>query len=235
MLRITLPCFLTIVFAVSSIFMINTAISVDLGIHAQTFVIKEEGFSKMMKRRASEIDIEKEQEKMVKKATKSVKNPLPVSSVKPATEDREFLYEPVYVLREEMRLPNNQLIYPAGTKVNALKHMELHRRLIFIDARIEEQKEWLQEQLQVKNTEVEVDQQNDQLLEDRIILIGGSVFEVKELLSLPNKNNVYFDQKGELVTRFGIKASPAIAVQDGKYLRIKEYAVIDTKTSKEER
>jgi len=36
---------------------------------------------------------------------------------------------------------------------------------------------------------------------------------------------VYFDQAGELTTRFGIKGSPALAEQDGKSLKIVEVAL----------
>lgn len=40
-------------------------------------------------------------------------------------------------------------------------------------------------------------------------------------------NKVYFDQYGELVGKFGIKASPAVVVQDGLQLKIEEVLVND--------
>jgi hypothetical protein len=36
---------------------------------------------------------------------------------------------------------------------------------------------------------------------------------------------VYFDQAGELTTKFGIKASPAVVVQDGLMLKIEELSL----------
>ena len=68
----------------------------------------------------------------------------------------------------------------------------------------------------------------DQLepVEDRVILIGGSVFKLKEELGDSDEDKVYFDQGGELTTRFGIKASPAIVVQDGgMQLKIEEVSL----------
>jgi hypothetical protein len=58
--------------------------------------------------------------------------------------------------------------------------------------------------------------------EDRVILIGGSVFKLKEELSDTHADKVYFDQSGELITKFGIKASPAIVVQEGLQIKIEE-------------
>jgi len=37
---------------------------------------------------------------------------------------------------------------------------------------------------------------------------------------------VYFDQNGELTTRFGITGSPAVVVQDGLRLKIDEIKLI---------
>jgi hypothetical protein len=50
---------------------------------------------------------------------------------------------------------------------------------------------------------------------------GGSPFILRDELG----KEVYFDQNGELTTRFGIKATPAIVVQDGENLKIVEVAI----------
>ena len=67
----------------------------------------------------------------------------------------------------------------------------------------------------------------DQLepVEDRVILIGGSVFKIKEELGELHADKVYFDQAGELSFKFGIKASPAVVVQEGLALKIEESEV----------
>ena len=48
--------------------------------------------------------------------------------------------------------------------------------------------------------------------------VAGSPLKLKEEL----KQDVYFDQSGELSKRFGIKASPALLVQEGNQLKITE-------------
>jgi conjugal transfer pilus assembly protein TraW len=93
--------------------------------------------------------------------------------------------------------------------------MQLNRRLFFIDERIGGQGKWLKEQLQQGVLE------NQKEVEDKIILVGGSPFILRDELG----KEVYFDQNGELTTRFGIKATPAIVVQDGENLKIVEVAI----------
>ena len=113
-------------------------------------------------------------------------------------------------------LPYGKVLHKAGTTVNPLEHMDLNRRLFFIDSREATQVEWLQEQLNNPLPE------QKEPVEDRIILVGGSVFKLKEDLGQKHEDKVYFDQSGELTTRFGIKHSPAIASQEGLKIRIDE-------------
>lgn len=63
-------------------------------------------------------------------------------------------------------------------------------------------------------------------IEDRVILVGGSHFKIKEELGREHEDKVYFDQNGELTSKFGIKASPAIVTQDGLILKIEEIKLI---------
>ena len=58
-----------------------------------------------------------------------------------------------------------------------------------------------------------------------MILVGGSVFKLQELLGQEHADKVYFDQAGELTTKFGIKASPAIVEQEGLRLKIEEIVI----------
>lgn len=188
----------------------------DLGKLANTFKIEEEAFTQMMKRKLAEIDMEAEREKMQKIAIDRVENPVPVIGITGADSNRTFYFDPTYTLDEDAVLPCGRVLHKAGTTVNPLEHMDLNRRLFFIDSREASQVEWLQEQL---NNPLP-DQKEP--VEDRIILVGGSVFKLKEILGQKHEDKVYFDQSGELTTRFGIKHSPAIAAQEGLKIRIDE-------------
>jgi len=101
--------------------------------------------------------------------------------------------------------------------VNPLEHMDLNRRMFFVDGRNNEQIEWLKEQLKTPSPKVK-----NQIIEDRVILVGGSIFKIKEELGETHSDKVYFDQGGELSIKFGIKASPAVAYQEDLQIKIEE-------------
>lgn len=190
--------------------------AVDLGKVGNTFRIEEEAFTLMMKRKLEEVDMEKERKKIEKIARDKIENPAPVKGISAATEERTFYFDPTYILDKDVVLPNGTILHKARTKVNPLEHMNLNRRLFFVDSRQQEQVQWLKEQL---NNPV-ADQK--ELVEDRIILVGGSVFKLKEELNQKHADKVFFDQHGELITKFAIKHSPAIAYQEGFKIRIDE-------------
>ena len=169
----------------------------------------------MLQRKLGALDLKKEEERMRKAAEERVKNPAPVSGIVPAKETREFWHDPTYILTEDAVLPCGRVLYKAGTRVNPLDYMDLDRRLFFIDGREEKQVEWLKSRL------LQDSSSGENQIEDRIILVGGSPVELQDKLGF----EVYFDQAGELTTRFGIKGSPALAEQDGKSLKIVEVAL----------
>lgn len=204
---------------VMSVFVVTFASSTqarDLGKHGQVFAIKEEGFTAMIQRKLETIDMEEHKAKMQQIAKDKVLNPTPVYGIEKATEDRSFYYDPTYVVEEDIKLPCGKILHKAGASVNPLEIMDLNRKLFFIDGRDEEQVAWLKEQLGNPLRE------QKQVIEDRVILVGGSVFKMQEKLGEDHAGKVYFDQKGELTTRFGIKASPAKAEQEGLQIRIDE-------------
>lgn len=192
------------------------AMAKDLGKVANTFEIIEEPFSQMMKRKLEQVDMEEERKKMESIARDRVENPIPVAGIIESQESRTFYFDPTYTLEEDAVLPCGKVLHKAGTRVNPLDHMDLNRRLFFVDSRKENQIEWLEKQLNNPITN------QKEIIEDRVILVGGSVFKLKEKLGEQHADKVYFDQSGELTTKFGIKAVPAIAKQEEKKIRIDE-------------
>jgi conjugal transfer pilus assembly protein TraW len=199
----------------------NSVFGVDLGKHGQSFAIEEEGFIEMIKRKLAEIDINKEQQKMQAIARDRVENPKGGQGIEAAITSRVFYFDPSYTLEEDAVLPCGKILHKAGTKVNPLEHMDLNRRLFFIDARKNNQVAWLQERL---NNPLAKQEQKEQV-EDRVILVGGSVFKLQELLGDEHADRVYFDQAGELTSKFGIKASPAVVEQEEFRLKIEEILI----------
>lgn len=193
----------------------------DFGIIGQTFRVVEESFIAMLKKRLEKIDIAKVQEQIQIRAKERVNNPIPVIGISQATKDRIFYFDPTYTLEKDAVLPCGTILYKAGTRVNPLKHMDLNRRLFFIDARRVEQVTWLKKRL---NSSL-LKQNKKEQIEDRVILVGGSVLKLQEELGDSHADKVYFDQAGELTTKFGIKASPAVVVQEGSKLKVQEIKI----------
>lgn len=191
------------------------ALGFDFGKVGTSFVVEEEGFIEMMLRKLKEVNWKAENEKMKNIAIRRVQNPIAVAGIKPATENREFWHDPTYTLKEDVVLPCGKVLHKAGKAVNPLDYMDLERKLFFIDGREARQVEWLKQQLVPDSSNEENKPEN------RVILVGGSVFDLQEELG----SEVYFDQAGELTTRFGIRGSPALAKQDGKLIRVEEFCL----------
>ncbi|MBN8522934.1 MAG: conjugal transfer protein TraW [Rickettsiales bacterium] len=193
----------------------NTVFAMDFGNRGANYPVVEESILLGLQRKFAELDLKKEEERMRSIAEERIRNPIPVSGIIPAKETREFWHDPTYILTEDAVLPCGRVLYKAGTRVNPLDYMNLDRRLFFIDGREEKQLEWLKDQLLPGSSS------GAKKIENRIILVGGSPPEVQDKLGF----EVYFDQGGELTTRFGIRGSPAVAEQAGKNLKIVEVAV----------
>ena len=193
----------------------NIVFAKDFGNRGANYPVAEESILLSLQRKFAALDLKKEGERMRNIAEERVRNPIPVSGIMPAKETREFWHDPTYILTEDALLPCGRVLYKAGTRVNPLDYMYLDRRLFFIDGREEKQVEWLKGQLLPDSSS------GAKKIEDRIILVGGSPPEIQDKLGF----EVYFDQGGELTTRFGIRGSPAVAEQAGKNLKIVEVAV----------
>ena len=159
----------------------------DFGTQGHSFNIAEQGFLSMINERLQEVDMKKEQAKMTAIAKDRVENPQAVEQVKPATSSREFYYDPTYTLDQDAVLPCGKILHKAGTRVNPFEYMSLNRRLFFIDAREPAQIKWLKPQLANPLPE------QQEPVQDRIILVGGSPLKLKEELGSEHSDKVYFD------------------------------------------
>ena len=192
----------------------------DFGTKGHIYRITEQPFLQMIDEKLRKVDIEKEREKMTAVVKDRVENPRAVEGLLPALNNRVFYFDPTYTLEEDAVLPCGKILHKAGTKVNPLEHTDLNRRLFFIDSRDGAQIKWLRKQLENPlNNEQNTD---TALIEDRVILVGGSVLGLEKEVGKEHKEKIYFDQNGELTSRFGIKAVPATAVQEGLRLKIEE-------------
>lgn len=204
---------------ISKVIFIVEAHAMDFGKHGATYEVVEEGFVRMIKNRLSGLDLQQHQEEMLRTAKRQILEPAPVLGIKATSQPREFWYDPSFTLTKDIKLPDGKILHKAGTTVNPLDHMVFDRELIFIDGRSQKQVEWLKARLEgtQANSEEKNNEQNNNL-EIRIILVGGKILELQEDIG----RTLYFDQAGELINKFGIEQVPAIVVQDDQRLKIKE-------------
>ncbi len=126
-------------------------------------------------------------------------------SLPQTNQERLFTYDPTFVLSREITDASGRILYRKGTRVNPLKVIRLNKKLCFINADDPEQVEWIQKDC------------SDNLL-NKFILTQGDYLELSQKL----KRRLYFDQRGFLTQKFGIKAVPAMVYQQEGKIYVKE-------------
>ena len=116
---------------------------------------------------------------------------------------RTFTYDPTLILTNDITLPNGNIIYRSGTRLNPLRQTPLTKDLLFADG--DYHYNWIQREIQRCPNAV-------------IILVGGSPLHLEAKLNQP----VYFDQGGILCHKLGIQNVPARVTQKGYQLHIEE-------------
>lgn len=117
-------------------------------------------------------------------------------------------FDPSMTVPYDLRDHEGRLIHAAGTTINPLDWRPLTRQLLFIDGDDSQQVTWA-EAMGAKD-----------IGRAMVILVSGPPLE----LGRRWQRQVFFDQKGILIEKFGIQQVPASVRQDGKQLRIDEVA-----------
>ena len=180
----------------------------SLGTYGRTYPIKERDAIAAMKDAARKKLDNGGKEAMLKGAQdrylaslNDVKTPPRITT---ARTNSTRLVDVSEVATETVRAPSGNLILAAGSRVNPLTIKPLTKKVLFIDARDEKQLRLAKE----------VASPND-----KIILLGGSVFKAGEYLG----RRVYLDIPG-LAKRMQIRALPSIVSQEGDKLKVQEVA-----------
>ena len=187
--------------------------AMDLGVIGPTYEISEPHLLQMIEQRLREKERSGELGRLEAEARKrsiaTVKNPPPVTGLRPTNTVRTFYFDPSFSLDRNILGPQGELLFAAGTRKNPLEVVSLSRHLLFFDARDPRQ--------------VGRARQLIALYQGRVkpILVGGSYLDLMQSWHLP----VYYDQQGLLTRRLGITQVPALVSQEGLRLRIDELAV----------
>jgi len=175
-----------------------------LGVHGQLFPVVEENFLEWIQ---SEMAWAEDQfsVELREKLRASIEEPHVVLSLPTALKSRSTMFDPTLVLKDHVRDESGKILFARGTSLNPLDVVQLSAPLLFINGFDNRQIEWAR-------------------VEGRIgkwILVMGRPSELSE----QEGKEVYFDQGGYLVRKFGIATLPARVTQVGRVLLVEEIAM----------
>lgn len=183
----------------------------DLGTLGQTWPIAEPDLLEVMHARLLRAqqtgELDRVNREFAARATRKVMRPDPVAGLTHAGEAREWEYDPAITVSADIRDMKGNLIAARGTRVNPLNVVALPRQLAFIDGDSPEELEWA-----------------SKLGDDTkamVIMVKGSPFEQMKA----RQRRFYFDQGGNLTTKFGIQHTPALVRQRGDVLVVGEVVI----------
>jgi conjugal transfer pilus assembly protein TraW len=191
-----------------------SVVAKDLGTFGETFPIQEQDLLEVIKSKLKTLEedgtLQTHQQKIEERITKSLKRPQAVTTIKTTTQPRRFLFNPSFVVPNDLKDHQGKVFQKAGTLINPLHDYSLRRPLLLIDGDDRRQVTWAFKQHE--------DRQQAKEFVPKIILVKGSPFELMEQFNTP----VYFDQGGVLVKKLGIEQVPARVSQYGDRLLIEE-------------
>ena len=151
-------------------------------------------------------DIDRLNQKLKARTITRVNRPKPVAGLVRATKAATRLFDPAITLQADIFGHDKRRIWAKGTRVNPLDTVPLRAALIFLDGDDPAQLEWAFAQ-KPKTT--------------KLILTNGAPLKLMKA----RQRRFYFDQGGKLTAHFDIKALPAMVDQQGRMLRIREFAL----------
>ncbi len=180
----------------------------DHGVAGQAFPIIEPDLLATMEAKLQHLQVTGGIDRMnaafARRAEARVRRPKPVDGITAASEPRSWAYDPTIIIEHDVRDQKGNYIARAGQSVNPLDFTVVRQTLVFVDGDDAAQMAWA------------TSRYTD--LTAKIILVNGSPIE--EMTA--RKRRFYFDQEGRLTGKLGIRHTPAVAVQDGRVMKLTE-------------
>lgn len=203
----TLTVILLMMFA-----LLENAYAKSLGVVGSVFPVAEMSFLKLIESRVDALsqngvldDINRD---FVQRVSKHADRPQSRYLERASTTEIHF-YTPEIVLSQTIMDYRGRILYPAGTRVNALEKMPTYKPCwMFFNGDDKAQVLFVKRKVNVCQNL-------------KLILTQGSVSEVEHELS----HVIYFDQNARITKKINIKHLPAIVERDGSRLKITEYAI----------
>ena len=180
----------------------------DFGTFGPTWAIAEPDLLAVIKARLEAArqsgKLDAMNQRFVEAAQASVHRPHAVTGITPATSDRRWSFDPSVTLSQDIRDARGNLIAAQGQRFNPLIHLNLAHSFAFIDGDSAEERDWALRQ-----------GTPDRLW---IVLVKGSPTDLMKA----TQRRFYFDQMGTITAKFGIAHTPALLIQQGDHLDIRE-------------
>lgn len=186
----------------------------DLGVMGEVFPIKEKSLLDTINQRLLVMQASGELDRIKSEAQarvrKHVLRPIAVPNLKKAITNREYSYDPTFVVGETITDNAGHVLAHKGDKINPLENMPItfNKTLFFIDADDAEQIIWIK-------------REKEQHRPFKIILVNGDIKKTSDALD----ERIYFDQNGLLTKKFGFKSLPVLITPNGNRLKVEEVAV----------
>ncbi len=188
------------------------AFSQSMGVVGEVFPVAEMSFLQFIEERLKtlsengEIDAISERWKHQVEAHTNRPTPLhlPRAIIK-----RTDLFRPEMVVDVDIKDSHGQVIYPVGTKINALVKLPDYKPCwLFLNADEKAEMRWALKTMNVCPN-------------SKIILTGGAIHEAEVFLN----KTIYFDQGGVITKKLKIQATPAYVTREYDALQIEEIVI----------
>lgn len=187
-----------------------TAHAAQLDRIGQTYQIGEPDMLKMIEQKLKRMgrtgELARLQKREIERIKQHIEHPDPVKGLTRVTKPEHFYFDPTYIVPENVKAPDGRILAPAGTRVNPLDYVNMSSYLLFFDGRDPDQLNKAVQVLSHYRGRV------------KLVLTGGSYMELMRKWKI----RVYYDQRGALVRKLGIRHVPSLVSQEGKRLRIDE-------------
>lgn len=149
------------------------------------------------------------QKEGIERAKRSIENPKAVEGLVRADRNRTFYYDPSFRVPETIKDADGRVVVEAGKTVNPLDYVSMTTYMVFVDG---------SDPKQMAKADALYEHYKGNL---KTVLVKGPVAD----LSRARKRQIYFDQGGSLVRKFGLTKVPSLVSQEGKRLRIDELEI----------
>ncbi len=176
----------------------------DLGVFGEIFEIEEVDLMEYIKAKLIKMEqsgeLKKAQDEVVSHIKNRLTHPTAITGIGITEHVSERKFDPTIVVKKDIKTTDGVVFAKTGDQFNPLTKARM-KPLLFIDGSNKKQVEWALRKMKDPNIF------RHEL--SKIILVKGSPFELHEQLKMP----IYFDQGGQLTTKFDIRNVPAMVFQ----------------------